>query len=198
VPFTENLSPEFVSWVLIPLLIFTARVADVTIGTIRIVFVARGKKAIAPVLGFVEVLIWIVAMSQILKYANNWPAYLAWAGGFAVGNYMGLWLEEKLAIGSLVIRVITARPANALVQHLRAAGYGVTSLDAEGSTGEVSVIFTLVQRRDLKEVIAIVRGYNPNAFYTIEDVRFTSDVVFSPSKANKRSLFGNLSTRMAK
>lgn len=197
--FTENFSPEFTSWVLIPLLIFFSRVADVTIGTIRIVFVARGKKQIAPFLGFVEVLIWIIAMSQILKYANNWPSYLAWAGGFAVGNYIGLWIEEKLAIGNLVIRVITARPANELVHALRAAGFGVTSLDAQGSSGEVSVIFTLVKRRFVQDVISIVKNHNPNAFYTIEDVRFTSDTIFSPPAGHgKKSLFGNLSTRIAK
>lgn len=193
----ENQSPEFVSWVLIPLLIFFSRVADVTIGTIRIVFVARGKKAIAPVLGFVEVLIWIIAMSQILKYANNWPSYLAWAGGFAVGNYIGLYIEEKLAIGNLVIRAITARPANQLVEHLRAAGYGVTAVDAQGTAGDVSIIFTLVRRKDVKAVVSIIKTYNPKAFYTVEDVRFTSDVVFSPG-SQKRSLFGNRSTRIAK
>lgn len=193
----ENQSPELVSWVLIPLLIFVSRVADVTIGTIRIVFVARGKKAIAPVLGFVEVLIWIIAMSQILKYANNWPSYLAWAGGFAVGNYIGLYIEEKLAIGNLVIRAITARPANQLVEHLRAAGYGVTAVDAQGTAGDVSIIFTLVRRKDVKAVVAIIKTYNPKAFYTVEDVRFTSDVVFSPG-SQKRSLFGNRSTRIAK
>jgi uncharacterized protein YebE (UPF0316 family) len=193
----ENQDPEFVSWVLIPLLIFISRVADVTIGTIRIVFVARGKKAIAPVLGFVEVLIWIIAMSQILKYANNWPSYLAWAGGFAVGNYIGLYIEEKLAIGNLVIRAITVRPANQLVEHLRAAGYGVTAVDAQGPAGDVSIIFTLVRWKDVKAVVAIIKTYNPKAFYTVEDVRFTSDVVFSPG-SQKRSLFGNRSTRIAK
>jgi uncharacterized protein YebE (UPF0316 family) len=194
----DNLSPELISWVIIPLLIFFARVADVTIGTIRIVFVARGQKNIAPFLGFVEVLIWIVAMSQIMKYANNWPSFLAWAGGFAVGNYIGLWIEERLAIGSLVIRIITAKPANELVEHLRTAGYGVTSLDAKGSVGDVALIFTLVKRRDVKAVITIVKNYNPKAFYTIEDVRFTSDMVFGPTKNTKGGLFGNLSTRLAK
>lgn len=194
----QDYSPELVNWVLIPLMIFFARVADVTIGTIRIVFVARGMKAIAPMLGFVEVLIWIVAMSQIMKYANNWPSFLAWAGGFAVGNYIGLWIEERLAIGNLVIRIITARPATELIEALRQAGFGVTSIDANGSSGEVAVIFTLVKRRDVKTAVEIVKTYNPKAFYTIEDVRFTSDNVFGPTKANKRSLFGNLSTRLAK
>lgn len=194
----EGYPPDLVAWVLIPLVIFFSRVADVTIGTLRIVFVSKGWKQVAPLLGFVEVLIWIVAMSQILKYANNWPSYLAWAGGFAVGNYIGLWIEERLAIGNLVIRIITAKPADALTQHLRTAGYGVTSVDALGSQGEVNILFTLVQRRDLKEVLAIVKNFNPNAFYTIEDVRFSSENVFSPRPRIKRSVFGLGGVRIGK
>jgi uncharacterized protein YebE (UPF0316 family) len=194
----EGYPPDLVAWVLIPLVIFFSRVADVTIGTLRIVFVSKGWKQVAPLLGFVEVLIWIVAMSQILKYANNWPSYLAWAGGFAVGNYIGLWIEERLAIGNLVIRIITAKPADALTQHLRTAGYGVTSVDALGSQGEVNILFTLVQRRDLKEVLAIVKNFNPNAFYTIEDVRFSSENVFSPRPRLKRSVFGLGGVRVGK
>lgn len=194
----EGYPPDLVAWVLIPLVIFFSRVADVTIGTLRIVFVSKGWKQVAPLLGFVEVLIWIVAMSQILKYANNWPSYLAWAGGFAVGNYIGLWIEERLAIGNLVIRIITAKPADALTQHLRTAGYGVTSVDALGSQGEVNILFTLVQRRDLKEVLAIVKNFNPNAFYTIEDVRFSSENVFSPRPRIKRSVFGLGGVRVGK
>ncbi len=194
----EGYDPDLVAWVLIPLVIFFSRVSDVTIGTLRIVFVAKGWKGIAPLLGFFEVLIWIVAMSQILKHANNWPSYLAWAGGFAVGNYIGLWIEEKLAIGNLVVRVITAKPADELTIHLREAGFGVTKLDAEGSQGAVNILFTLVQRRDLPEVLRIVRNYNPNAFYTIEDVRFSSETVFSPRPRIKRSVFGLGGVRVGK
>jgi len=194
----EGYDPDLVAWVLIPIVIFFSRVADVTIGTLRIVFVSKGWKGVAPILGFFEVLIWIVAMSQILKYANNWPSYLAWAGGFAVGNYIGLWIEEALAIGNLVIRIITAKPADELLKHLRDGGYGVTSVDAHGSQGDVNILFALVQRRDLPEVLQIVKSYNPNAFYTIEDVRFSSETVFSPRSKVKRSVFGLGGVRVGK
>jgi uncharacterized protein YebE (UPF0316 family) len=194
----EGQDPQLVSWVLIPIVIFFSRVADVTIGTLRIVFVSKGWKRVAPLLGFFEVLIWIVAMSQILKYANNWPSYLAWAGGFAVGNYIGLWIEEQLAIGNLLMRVITPKPALELVQLLREAGFGVTRVDAQGAQGDVNLIFTLVQRRDLPEAIRIVQNFHPQAFYTVEDVRYTSDKVFSPRPTSKRSVFGLGGIRVGK
>ncbi len=194
----EGQDPQLVSWVLIPIVIFFSRVADVTIGTLRIVFVSKGWKRVAPLLGFFEVLIWIVAMSQILKYANNWPSYLAWAGGFAVGNYIGLWIEEQLAIGNLLMRVITPKPALELVQLLREAGFGVTRVDAQGAQGDVNLIFTLVQRRDLPEAIRIVQNFHPQAFYTVEDVRYTSDKVFSPRPNSKRTVFGLGGVRVGK
>jgi uncharacterized protein YebE (UPF0316 family) len=194
----EGQDPQLVSWVLIPIVIFFSRVADVTIGTLRIVFVSKGWKRVAPLLGFFEVLIWIVAMSQILKYANNWPSYLAWAGGFAVGNYIGLWIEEQLAIGNLLMRVITPKPAHELVHLLREAGFGVTRVDAQGAQGDVNLIFTLVQRRDLPEAIRIVQNFHPQAFYTVEDVRYTSDKVFSPRPTSKRSVFGLGGVRVGK
>ena len=87
---------DYYSWIFLPLLIFASRICDVTLGTIRHVFVARGIKNIAPVLGFFEVLIWIVVVKQVMSGANNWACYIAWAGGFAAGNFIGLFIEEKL------------------------------------------------------------------------------------------------------
>jgi len=173
-PFESYFSEETLRWVVIPLLIFVARLTDVTIGTLRLIFTARGFRQIAPVLGFFEVLIWIVAMSQIMRYADNWPSYLAWAGGFAAGNYTGLKIEERLALGNLLLRVITALPADDLMEALRARGFGVTLLGARGSQGDVSVLFTLIKRKNLPDALALVHAHNPQAFYTIEDVRHTS------------------------
>ena len=173
-PFESYFSEETLRWIVIPLLIFVARLTDVTIGTLRLIFTARGFRQIAPVLGFFEVLIWIVAMSQIMRYADNWPSYLAWAGGFAAGNYTGLKIEERLALGYLLLRVITALPADDLMEALRARGFGVTLLGARGSQGDVSVLFTLIKRKNLSDALALVHAHNPHAFYTIEDVRHTS------------------------
>src|SRR5512138_2586238 len=106
---------DWYTWVILPLIVFLARIADVTVGTIRIIFVARGKKYLAPLLGFVEVFIWITVVAQIVGGAQNMVAYLAYAAGFAVGNYVGMIVEEKLAIGTLVIRVILPKEESALV-----------------------------------------------------------------------------------
>lgn len=162
------------SLILIPLLIFLARIIDVTIGTLRIIFVTRGMKYLAGVIGFFEALIWILAISQVMLNLNNWVAYLAFALGFATGNVVGILLEERIAMGNLIIRIITRREAEELVRFLRASGYGVTSVSAQGEAGPVKLIFSIVRRKKLPEVIAIIKRFNPNAFYTIEDVRFVT------------------------
>ena len=92
-------SPEVWKWVILPLLIFCARITDVSIGTVRIVFIAKGMRLWAPVLGFFEVLIWLVAISQIIKNLTNPVTFVAFASGFAMGNYVGLLIEHKLAMG---------------------------------------------------------------------------------------------------
>ncbi|HEX2991004.1 MAG TPA: DUF5698 domain-containing protein, partial [Anaerolineales bacterium] len=90
---------DWFTWVILPLIIFLTRVLDVTLGTLRIIFISRGRKYLAPLLGFIEVLIWITVVSQIIGGASNFAAYFAYAAGFAVGNYVGMWIEERLAIG---------------------------------------------------------------------------------------------------
>ena len=97
---------DLYTYLLLPLLIFCARIIDVSIGTLRIIFVSKGKRNIAPLLGFFEVLVWILAISEIMQNLNNWVCYVAYAAGFAAGNYVGMIIEEKLAIGILIIRII--------------------------------------------------------------------------------------------
>ena len=162
------------SLLIILLAIFVARIIDVSIGTLRIIFLTRGMKYLAALLGFFESLIWILAISQIMTNVNNWMAYIAFASGFACGNVVGIWLEEKIALGTLIIRIITRQDAEALVKALRAEGYGATNIPAEGEHGPVMAIFTIVRRKALSEVVDLIRQYSPNAFYTIEDVRFAN------------------------
>ena len=179
---------EFNSTMLIILVaIFCARIIDVSIGTLRIIFLTRGMKYLAALLGFVESLVWIVAISQIMNNVNNWLAYLTFASGFACGNIVGIWLEEKIALGTLIIRIITRHEADDLVKALRTEGYGATSIPAEGEHGPVMAIFSIVRRKELPEVIALIRQYNPNAFYTIEDVRF-ANATFSRLITSRRPL----------
>lgn len=188
---------EFFSLIVIPALIFVARIVDVTFGTLRIIFVARGMRYLAAIVGFFEVLIWIVAIGQVMTNLTNWVTYIAYSLGFSAGNFVGVSLERRIAIGNLIIRVITRREADELVKYLWNAGYGVTSVDARGETGPVKLIFTIVKRKKLPEVIDIIKTFNPNAFYTIEDVRFVNETL-TAAPMGRRELFSLRSWRKRK
>ena len=177
-------------WVVLPALIFTARVLDVSLGTVRLVFVARGYKGLAPMVGFFEVLIWIVAIGQIMKHLSNPMCYLAYAGGFASGNYVGMWIAERLSLGMVMIRVVTQRDTSQLMTSLTAAQFGVTVLDAQGVQGQVRVLFTIVPKREVAEVIGQVKQFNPNAFYTIEEVDSVQYGIFPARKPSVFKILG--------
>jgi len=163
------------TWFLLPLLIAVARVADVSIGTIRLIFLARGFRGLAPLLGFFEVLIWLLAIGQIMQNLTNWICYFAYAGGFAAGNWAGMVLEERLAVGTVGIRIITRRDARMLIAYLKRSKFSVTSVDAEGGRGKVHVIYSVIDRASLPRVVGKIKQYNPRAFYSIEDIRFVSN-----------------------
>jgi uncharacterized protein YebE (UPF0316 family) len=170
------------AWVLLPFLIFLARIADVSIGTVRLIFVSRGFKYLAPLVGFFEVLIWLLAIGQIMKNLSNPVCYIAYAGGFAMGNYVGMYIIEKLSLGLALIRVITKRDAGPLVECLRSENYGVTSIDGHGTSGEVRVVFTIVPHREVQSVVDLIKKFNPQAFYSIEEVRHVEKGVFPVRK----------------
>ena len=176
------MSPEIFNYLVLPLLIFIARIFDVTIGTLRIILVARGKKSIAPILGFFEVLIWVIAIGQIMSNLDNWVCFLAYAAGFATGNYVGMRIEEKLAMGIVGIRIITTQSGEVLIDALRVKGYGLTTMDAKGREGDVHVVFITLKRSNLKEIIPVINEYNPKAFYTIEDIRYVNAGFIGSSK----------------
>jgi uncharacterized protein YebE (UPF0316 family) len=165
-------------WVVLPLLIFLSRVVDVSLGTIRIIFVSRGIKYLAPIVGFFEVIIWLLAIRIIMQNLNNPMCYIAYGAGFGTGNYIGIFLERKMAVGRGILRIITRKDATELIQTLRAQGIGVTSLIAEGSDGPVNLIFMVIRRLDFKRITELVQKFNPQAFYTLEDVRFVSEGIF--------------------
>jgi len=179
-------------WVILPLIVFLARFVDVTLGTLRIIFLSRGRKLLAPLLGFVEVFIWITVVSQIVgSTKNNYIAYFAYAAGFAVGNYAGMLIEEKLAIGSLVIRIILPKKKNSLVDRLHEEGYGVTYVDAQGGSGPVILVYTIVMRKEFEQVVKIIEETAPKAFYTVEELHSVREGIFPvrPQKV-QRDLFG--------
>jgi uncharacterized protein YebE (UPF0316 family) len=172
---------DYFNWILFPLLIFCSRLVDVSLGTMRHIFVARGFKKFAPLLGFFEVLLWIVVAKQIFNEANSWHHYVAWAAGFATGNYLGLLLEERLALGLQMLRIITDQDCEALIKELTAEKHGISVVDGQGSQGPIKIIFTVVARKNLKQVIALVLKHNPTAFYSVEDVRNAQSGIFSSS-----------------
>jgi len=174
----EFVDSHLFAYGVLPLLILLARVMDVTLGTLRIIFVARGLKVLAPILGFFEVVIWLLAIGQVMQNLTNVIHYLAYGLGFALGNYVGIRIEEKLAMGLIIVRVITRRDAGELIAYLRGADYGVTVVDAEGSSGPVHILFMLLKRSDLAKVVEAINRYNPRAFYSVEDVRQVREGIF--------------------
>jgi uncharacterized protein YebE (UPF0316 family) len=171
-------NPVLFGYVILPLLIFCARIVDVSMSTFRIVFVARGMKHLAPVVGFFEILIWLVAIGQIFRNLNNVVCYLAYAGGFATGNFVGIYIAEKIAIGKVMLRIVTSRDSTELQHLLKERNYGVTTVDAQGAHGMVKILFSIIPRRSLPDVLALVQRCNPRAFYAIEDVRSASEGIF--------------------
>lgn len=169
---------DWFTYVLLPLIVFATRVLDVTLGTMRIIFLSRGRKYLAPLLGFVEVLIWITVVSQIVGGAHNIVAYIAYASGFAVGNYVGMVMEDKLAIGSLVVRIILSHAGKNLIDNLHSAGYGVTYVDGHGATGPVVLVYTVVMRKELAQVIGIIEDTSPKSFFTVEELRSVQQGIF--------------------
>jgi uncharacterized protein YebE (UPF0316 family) len=182
---SAGLGHELFVWVVIPGLIFLARICDCSIGTMRIIFIGRGHRFIAPFLGFFEVLIWLLAIRQIMLNLTNPFYYVAYAAGFATGTFVGIYLDDRLAMGTILVRVVTSQPAGALIEYLRGKDYGVTSVNAQGARGDVNLIYTIVKRSDLALVIEIIERFNPRAFYTIEDVRFVRQGVFPEDQSSR-------------
>lgn len=170
-----GVSKEVFNYVLMPLLIFSARVCDVSINTLRIMFMLNGKKKIAPVLGFFEAMIWLLAIGQIFQNIDNPMSYLAYAGGFAMGTYVGMSIEEKLALGKVLVRVITPTPMPELIEYMKTRDFRFTSVGAEGRFGKVNLLFTVMKREALPEFIQKVKSFNDKAFYTIESVKRVSE-----------------------
>ncbi|MEB2786262.1 DUF2179 domain-containing protein [Algoriphagus persicinus] len=170
-----GVSEQLFDYLIMPLLIFCARVGDVSINTLRIMFMMNGKKNIAPVLGFFEALIWLLAIGQIFQNIDNPLSYVAYAGGFGAGTYVGMYFEEKLAYGRVLVRVITPQPLPELIEYMKARDFRFTSVGGEGRFGKVNLLFTVMKRDSLTDFIATVKSIDEKAFYTIESVKRVSE-----------------------
>ncbi|WP_026950505.1 DUF2179 domain-containing protein [Algoriphagus mannitolivorans] len=186
-----GISENLLNYVLMPLLIFVARIGDVSINTLRIMFMMNGKKNIVPILGFFEALIWLLAIGQIFQNVNNPLSYLAYAGGFATGTYVGMTLDEKLALGRVLVRVITPKPLPELIEYMKEHNFRFTSVGAEGRYGKVNLLFTVMKRDQMHDFIAKVKKIEEKAFYTIESVKRVSE-----EELNFREDKPNLASRL--
>lgn len=164
---------------LLPVVIFFGRICDVSLGTLRIIFVSKGEKNIAPVIGFVEVFIWVVIIAQVLSRANDLWSYLAYAAGYAAGTYIGLHIEAKIGFGFIKYRVFTLGNGLDLIEALNKRGYGSTLVHGEGSTAEIDIIEAVISRKDTKTVENLINEFDPKAFLVLEDVRAKQMGIFS-------------------
>ncbi len=169
----------------LPFFVFFARICDVTLGTLRIIFISKGKKFLAPVFGFVEVLIWITVIGQVLEHsAGDIICYIAYAGGYATGSFVGMLVEERLALGLHLIRVFTKKSGVELVHLLNTNNFGATTASGRGEEGNVHIIETIVTRKNSDQVQGLITGYDPTAFYVVSDVRSVQRGIFAGGRTN--------------
>jgi uncharacterized protein YebE (UPF0316 family) len=153
------------------LLIFLLRIIDVSCDTMRVIFAIRGKRAIAAALGFVQALVWIFAVANAVKHLNSVLHVLGYAGGYAMGTYIGVSLERAIAYGVATVRIVTKRAGLGIAAALREQGYGVTESHGVGRDGAVDVLNSVVQRRHLDDVLAVVPAMDDEAFVTVDEPR---------------------------
>ncbi|MFC1522356.1 DUF2179 domain-containing protein [Elusimicrobiota bacterium] len=154
-----------------PVVIFLLRIIDVSMGTVRTMLTMRNAKTIVPVIAFFEVLIWIFAVGNAIKNLNSPWHLIGYAGGFAAGNVVGMWIEGKLAYGFVTAHIISKTGKQAIAQGLRERGYGVTEFRGRGWGGRVQILLSVIKRRDVRELIRVAKGIDPKVFVTIEEAQ---------------------------
>jgi len=182
--FGLSISADFYAYAVLPLFIFLARICDVTLSTIRIIMISRGNRAIAAVLGFFEVIIWLVAVTQVLSNLNNIASYLAYGAGFAAGNFLGITLENRLALGMQTVHIITESNMKVLSMLLREEGFGLTNLEATGIKGQMDFIYIVTPRKRVKDLMYIVKEFDPHSFISVSDLRSLDSGYFA-TKTNQ-------------
>lgn len=156
---------------LITLVIFLLRVTDMSLDTMRVLFVIRGRRWITWILGFFQSAFWVIAITSVLSNLDNLWNVVAYAGGFATGNVVGMVIEDRLAIGHAHMRIISSRWGNAIADTIRNAGYAATELAGRGKDGTVSVINCSIHRKDIYGLKEAISKIDPNAFITVEEIR---------------------------
>lgn len=158
--------------ILFSLVIFLARITDVSLGTVRTILVFRGYRLISAITGFLEVLIWLMAASQVFHNLTEWYLILSYASGFATGNMVGIWLESKLAMGTEIIQIISQDPKIPLAKRLRENHYHVTEIPAKTENDiPVEIVLLVEKRRVTPKLLKLVQEIDPEAFYTVETAK---------------------------
>jgi len=165
---------DIISYILLPVLIFLARLADVTVATVKLMFVVNNARKMAAILGFFEALITIMALSRIIQDANNLPAFIMYAAGFAAGTYVGMWIESKMAYGSVLVRIISKEMPEELFQYLAEHKYNFSLVDGYDAFGNTRVLFTVCKRSNTQNLLARLEQIAPQALYTVESVKQVS------------------------
>lgn len=153
------------------LLIYLARIVDVSFDTMRMLFTVRGKRGIAGILGFCQALIWILAVGVAIRHLDSWIHVIAYAAGYASGTMTGITIERFVAYGVAQVRIVTRRSGQEIADALRDLGFGVTQSQGKGRSGDVEVLHTIVQRSQVQEVMVVVDRYDPVAMVTVEEPR---------------------------
>ncbi len=165
--------------------IFFLRIADVSIGTLRIGFLVRGRPWLAGVLSFLESLVWLLAAAQVLAELDNPVKFVAYAAGYATGTMLGVQIERWIAVGDVMMRIVAPVASPSAAGALREAGYIVTEINAAGRDGQVRVSFSVLPRRRVAQALELVQRVNPEAFVSFEGttpVRLTAFPAARPRK----------------
>ncbi len=184
----------FASAVLGPIVIFFARIVDVSLDTLRVLFAFRGRRVISGVLGFFQALVFIVAVGTAIKHLDSVGHVLGYALGFAAGTIIGITIEHALAYGLKTVRVVSRHGGVEIAEALRERGYGVTEFGAFGKEGRVEFLHSVVHRSHLDVVLSIIDAHDPDAFVTVEEPqvlrggRFATNEWLVPKEMLKRAI----------
>ncbi|HEX9885374.1 MAG TPA: DUF5698 domain-containing protein, partial [Longimicrobiales bacterium] len=154
-----------------PLIIFLLRIVDVSMATVRTILIMRGHRLVAPFIGFVEVSVWVVAVGAAIGNLTSPLHVIGYAGGFAMGTFVGILIEERLALGLATVRVLSRQAGTGLAEQLREMGHRVTLFPGQGRDGPVEMLYSLVKRRELPGMLSTVANVDPDAMVAIDDAR---------------------------
>lgn len=186
---TLGFTDETFSFLILPLLIFLARICDVSINTIRIIYMLGDRKYTSTILGFFESFIWLMAIRQIFQHLDNWICYIAYPAGFAMGILVGMRIEERIAYGKVIVRIITRKELTQLIAYLNSQGFRYTKVDAEGPDGHENLVFTVLERERLDDLLNQLKALIPTAFYTVERVKKAAESGALPDEQGGFKLF---------